>query len=238
MIYWREESKAAGITQPRLLFFNKFPSLFTVEYNCLSSLGARGCHSQAIHRSPPPLCAAPRAQGRQPGSGLTRHPSAGLRGWISGQGAATGCAGTSCPCRSPQKALASPSVTEHPRHARLAWPAVHQCRDVRLQGEGEAEKRGFAISLCPGLKEKLLPLWKILSGEPHGGRKQRSVQAHDSPVAEKFLLFSCYTGVTSSAGRASALHQSCVWVMLSKLQHWWEKQVRNIMERGRIPPPI
>lgn len=118
----------------------------------------------------------------------------------------------------------SPVLSPLPQHRMtgVPWFWGLACEEsllfVAASGHA-AEKRVFAISRCPGLKEKLLPLWKILSMEPHGGRKQQSVQARDSPVAEKFLLFSCYTGLTFSAGRPSALHQSCVWVMLSKLQH-------------------
>jgi len=41
MVYWREESKTVRITLPKLLFFNKFPFLLTVEYHRLSSLGAQ-----------------------------------------------------------------------------------------------------------------------------------------------------------------------------------------------------
>lgn len=69
MIYWREESKAARITQLKLLFFNKLPFLFAIECNRLSVL--EPLWVPAVSRgSCPPLWGGPRAQGRQPVPGL------------------------------------------------------------------------------------------------------------------------------------------------------------------------
>lgn len=102
------------------------------------------------------------------------------------------------------------------------------CLFVPANGHA-VEKRRFAISHWPGLKEKLLLPWKILSTQSLWEAESNNLFKHKilltSPaycreVPAIFLLTLVWIIVQMDPLSFTGV---CVWVMFSKLQHYWVK---------------